>query len=320
MENNTAKHFVIQLGSLITLYLSIAFLLVLLFNIINLIYPDAVDSYWQIESYNGSVRLGIAMLIVFFPVYLLLTRKVNQIRRQENLGGSYLGFTKWLIYLSLLVGGGVIMGDLVAVILGFLNGELTARFMLKAGLILLVVGSAFYYYLLDAKGYWLNQEKKSITFGAAMAILVLVSLVAGFSYAKSPTVVREMKLDEKQVLDLQDMQWRIENHLRNNDALPASINELYVGATMPKADDSRKDYVYEINEDGFRLCAEFAHPTKFGLTEAYPIFYQEDRSLIKGVYNWEHEAGWYCFERLVDYDQVGTLMNPENVIIPSRVF
>ena len=105
MENHTAKHFVLQLGSLITLYLSIAFLLVLLFNIINLAYPDAADAYWQIESYSDAVRIGIAMLIVFFPAYLILTRQVNQIRRRESSDGSYLGFTKWLVYLSLLVAG-----------------------------------------------------------------------------------------------------------------------------------------------------------------------------------------------------------------------
>ena len=49
-ENQTAKHFVLQLGSLITLYLSIGFLLVLLFSIINLIYPDAAEGYWRLET------------------------------------------------------------------------------------------------------------------------------------------------------------------------------------------------------------------------------------------------------------------------------
>ena len=153
MENHTAKHFVLQLGSLITLYLSIAFLLVLLFNIINLAYPDAADAYWQIESYSDAVRIGIAMLIVFFPAYLILTRQVNQIRRRESSDGSYLGFTKWLVYLSLLVGGGVILGDLVAVILGFLNGELTTRFMLK---------SVFCYLVLISRSvFWSDWDRES---------------------------------------------------------------------------------------------------------------------------------------------------------------
>lgn len=312
MENHTAKHFVLQLGSLITLYLSIGFLLVLLFNIINLIYPDAVDSYWQIEGYSEGVRLGIAMLLVFFPTYLILTRKVNQTRRQENLSGSYLGFTKWLIYLSLLVGGGVILGDLVAVILGFLNGELTTRFLLKAGLILIVVGSAFYYYLQDARGYWLTQEKKSVTFGVMMAGLVLVSVVTGFFYTESPTVVREMKLDEKQITDLQDMQWRIENHLRNNSVLPATIEELYVGVPVPKADEGREDYAYKITEAGFELCAEFLHPSMVNRGVegiSYPI-YPDEAGLIKGVYNWDHEAGYYCFERIVDKEKVLNFSQP----------
>jgi hypothetical protein len=48
-----------------------------------------------------------------------------------------------LVYLSLLVGGGVLLGDLVAIILAFLNGEITTRFILKAGVLLVVVGAAF---------------------------------------------------------------------------------------------------------------------------------------------------------------------------------
>jgi hypothetical protein len=99
MENNTAKHFVLQLGSLITLYLSIAFLLVLLFNIINLLYPDAVDSYWQIESSSEGVRLGIAMLLVFFPTYLILTRKVNQLDDKMSVVLIQVLLNGWFIYL-----------------------------------------------------------------------------------------------------------------------------------------------------------------------------------------------------------------------------
>jgi len=305
MENNTAKHFVLQLGSLITLYLSIAFLLVLLFNVINLIYPDAIENYWQIESYGSSVRLGIAMLVVFFPTYLILTRKVNQIRRheskQENLSSNYLGFTKWLIYLSLLVGGGVILGDLVAVILGFLNGELTTRFILKASLLFIVVGSAFYYYLLDAKGYWLKEEKKSITFGVVMAVFVLISIIVGSFHIETPATVREMKLDEKQVMDLQNIQNRIENHLRNTENLPATVEELFVGVAVPKTELNREDYVYEITENGFKLCAEFLHSSRENSMInrfSYPV-YVDEMLLIKNAGNWEHEAGWYCFERVV---------------------
>jgi hypothetical protein len=98
VENHTAKHIVLKLGSLASLYLSLSFLLVLLFGLINLLFPEVADTVYAAESASSDVRLGIAMTIVFFPTYLLLTRMVKQTRRKGG-KGSYLGLTKWLIYL-----------------------------------------------------------------------------------------------------------------------------------------------------------------------------------------------------------------------------
>lgn len=301
MENNTAKHFVLQLGSLITLYLSIAFLLVLLFNIINLLYPDAMEAYYQIESSREGVRWGIAMLLVFFPTYLILTRKVNQVRRQD-IGSTYSGFTKWLVYLSLLVGGGVLLGDLVAVILAFLNGEITTRFILKAGVLLVVVGAAFYYYLQDARGYWTAREKMSIYYAGAMSAVVFLSLALGFTHIETPAQVREMKLDETQVMDLQNMQYRIEDYARVNNTLPAAVEELYVGVEAPVAPEDREAYSYKTTEKGFELCATFAYPSQNPDIYSYPADVSSELTktmAIKGGNNWDHKDGRYCFERVV---------------------
>jgi uncharacterized membrane protein len=160
MEHHTAKHFVLQLGSLISLYLSLSFFLVLAFGCINLLFPDTLDSIWEVEQAGSSIRLVFAIVSVFFPTYIILTRLVNKNRRESE-DSSYLGLTKWLIYLSLLVSGLVLLGDLVAVIMGFLEGELTFRFILKALAVFVVIGGAFYYYIQDAKGYWLDRDKQS---------------------------------------------------------------------------------------------------------------------------------------------------------------
>jgi hypothetical protein len=128
MNHNTPKHFALQIGSLISLYLSLAFLLVLLFGIINLKFSDATQGYWAIESASSSVRLGIAMLAVFFPTYLVLTRLVNKLRRGKN-AEQYLTLTKWLIYSSLTIGIGALLIDLAVIIMTFLEGEVTARFI-----------------------------------------------------------------------------------------------------------------------------------------------------------------------------------------------
>ncbi len=288
---NTPRNFALQLGALITLYVSLTSLMVLLFSVINLMFLDSADSYWQIESATGSIRFSIAMLIVFFPVYLWLTRLVNQVRRKEE--GMYLTLTKWLIYLSLLAGGAVLLGDLVAVINGFLSGELTIRFALKAAVLALGIGAAFYYYLKDAQGYWQAHERQSIYFGVAASIVVLTALVLGFMNSETPAEVREMKIDSNQVGDLQDIQWRIEDHFRVNESLPESTAELFANASAPTAPEGRAAYVYEI-ESGteYQLCAEFSqNATRDEFTRMYPS---------EKNYNWNYREGYHCFEREVD--------------------
>lgn len=297
MENNTAKHFVLQLGSIITLYLSVSFLIVLLFSIINLIIPDAAENYWTIESNSSSVRLAIAMLLVFFPTYLVLTHQVNTLRRKET-NASYLGLTKWLMYLSLLIGGGVILGDLVAIILAFLEGELTTRFILKALVLLAVVGAAFYYYLQDARGYWLTRERASKLFGAGMAAVVLASLVTGFFYTETPAQVRDMKLDETQIQDLQQIQYRIDEALRMSSTTPATLEAAYGEFPVPQAPEDREAYSYEVTAEGFELCATFSR----GSSEADQMMFSpsfDTTSPIKNADNWQYKEGRYCFERVV---------------------
>lgn len=296
---NTAKNFALQLGSLVTLYASISGLIVLLFGIITIQYPDvASQGYWEYESAASSIRFSIALLVVSFPAYVILTRLVNNIRRNED--GTYLKLTKWLIYLSLLVGGALILGDLVMVINNFLNGELTIRFILKAFAFFVVVGSAFLYYLFDARGHWQTHEKQSIQYGIFVAAFVVAALIIGFLKIEAPTEVREMRIDSQQLSDLMSMQSRVEEYYMVKQVLPASLTEVYGNLAMPQASEGRTPYSYEkLSETSFQLCAGFAYPTSKAQQMEFtqPVFYEEP---IKNPYNWDHNEGEWCFERVVE--------------------
>jgi hypothetical protein len=240
------------------------------------------------------------MLLVFFPTYIYLTRKVNSYRRKET-NESYLGLTKWLVYLSILVGGGVLLGDMVAIILAFLNGELTTRFVLKAIFLLILVGVAFYYYIQDARGYWATREKASIMFGAGMTLIVVASIITGFMNIESPSVVREMKLDNTQISDLQQIQWRVQDKLNvSSTTVPSSLGEIYADFDAPTAPEGREAYTYEVTDTGFKLCATFARESS-ELNYNYPNYgYDKNMSLsIANPDDWSHKAGRYCFDRIV---------------------
>ncbi len=295
-----AKHFALQLGALISLYVSITSAIVLLFGIINLMIPDAAASIWENEGSMSSIRFSIATLVVFFPVYLWLTRVVNKMRRSGD--GGYLGLTKWLIYLSLLIGGLVLLGNFVSVIYTFLNGELTTRFLLKALALFVIVGSAFTYYMLDARGHWQKNEQMSIRFGALAAVFAVAMVVTGYTQIQGPDVVREMRIDERQITDLQDMQWRIEEHIRLEKEAPADLTTVYGEMEVPTAPEGRNPYRYERTGEGFNLCADFVEPTpKEQYSYAKP-YAPEMGAIILNPNNWEHPAGDYCFERVISVE------------------
>lgn len=294
MESNTAKNFVLQLGSLIALYVSLSAILIVLFGVINLAFPDEAAYYWEYQGAQEGIRYGIAMLIVFFPTYILLTRMVNQVRRKEK-EGSYLTLTKWLIYLSLLIAGVVLLGDLVAVILTYLNGEITTRFLLKALSLLVVIGTAFTYYTFDARGYWKEHETQSKQYGMGVAAAVIAILVLGFYHNETPAEVREMRLDDQQVTDLQEMQYRIEEYYRIEGALPEKIEDMYTTA-VPDAPEDRADYEYKlIDETTYELCATFAHASPENSMTTRPVV----SPLGKDNYTWDHGTGEQCFKRVV---------------------
>lgn len=295
---NTARNFALQLGSLITLYVSITSLVVLLWGIINMTYPDPALGYWGYENATSTIRFSIAMLIVFFPAYLVLTRMVNNVRRNEQ--GMYLNLTKWLIYLSLVVGGAVLLGDLVSIIYTYLEGDLVIRFMLKALSLLLVVGLAFTYYVLDARGYWKDHEQKSLQYGVAALVVVIVALVIGFNHTEPPADALAMRIDSDQINDLDAIQWRVAEYYRVNDMLPVNLEAVYgTGASIPSAAEGRDAYTYtKTGETSFELCAEFAFPTgQSDLEMARPIAFE--KGTLVNPYNWDHGAGYTCFERVI---------------------
>lgn len=295
---NTAKNFALQLGSLISLYVSIGALITLLFGIITTQYPDPARLPWEYESATASIRYAIAILVIFFPTYLFLTRLVNNIRRHEH--GVYLTLTKWLIYLSLLVAGAVILGDLVAVIYSFLNGELTVRFVLKALSMFVVIGSAFAYYVLDAKEYWQKHEKNSLIYGAGTLVVVIVAILMGFMRIETPSEVREIAIDQNQINDLQNIQYQIEAFAQVENRLPESLEETYGELPVPQMDE-RPDYTYaRTSASTFELCAEFAFDSRNGMYSEKSIAPIAEPWMIRNAYTWDYKAGNWCFERAVN--------------------
>ena len=125
----------------------------LLFAFINLAFPDALRQPYEAASAENGIRFATASLIIAFPVFLWLHTKLQrEVRRIPARRQS--AVRRWLIYLTLLVASGVIVGDSITLVYNLLSGELSTRFVLKVLVVASIAGSAFGYFL------WLIREDR----------------------------------------------------------------------------------------------------------------------------------------------------------------
>lgn len=120
----------------------------MLFTFIDWWVADSVS-----QGFGGtrdSVNYQIASIVVAFPIYLLvmwtLSREAaSQPERLES------GVRKWLTYIALLFAAGTVICDLILFLHFFLQGGMTARFLLKALAVLVIAGGIFWYYIVSLK-------------------------------------------------------------------------------------------------------------------------------------------------------------------------
>ncbi len=290
---STPKDVFLYLLLVITLYASAGSLIALLFQYVNVLLPDPLDYYTGILD---SIRISTAVLLVMFPVYLFLSVKLaREIGRTTE--KSELRVRKWLLHLTLFLAALAILGDTITLIYNFLNGELTVRFLLKALVILAVAGAIFGYYLWDIRPWRENHLTRARLWAWSTALLVLLSIVGGFTAVGSPFEQRRVRLDERRVSDLQQIQWQIVNYWQRKESLPERLETLHdplSGFILPLDPESGSPYEYrQIADRSFELCATFATRSveKPGAREPVPEGAQEV---------WDHDPGRKCFERTID--------------------
>lgn len=289
-SKTSAKDFFLHIAVIALLYTGTVALLNVLFRVINVAFPQ-VDQYGY---YSPSISLPVATLIVVFPLFLFIANFLQKSYAAEPEKKDY-AVRKWLIYITLFIAGAVLAGDLIVLIYYFLDGqELTAGFFLKVLSVLVVIGCIFGYYLDDLKDR-LTGTRRTI-WRVVAAVLVIGSIVAGFSVLGTPQSQRMARYDSQKVEDLNNIQWQIVNFWQQKQVLPATLAELedpISGFRVPADPQTGEAYGYErTGALSFNLCATFA-------TAVQP-FIPPIRAIGEG--NWSHGAGPQCFERTIDPD------------------
>lgn len=119
----------------------------LLFELINHKLPDATGTF---SSGDWKLSWAMAQLLVAFPVYTWLTHTIQRDvaghpEKRESL------IRKLMIYFILVITAIVGLGDLIQTLTIYLQGEMTMRFLAKAGVVLGITQLIFTYYLYEMR-------------------------------------------------------------------------------------------------------------------------------------------------------------------------
>jgi|SRR3989344_5075357 len=297
------KDVFIHLLAIIALYASATAFLIMLFQYINVLIPDILErGYYQFQSYYSSIRWAISSLIVIFPVYVWAAYYLNKIYSLEPEKRN-LKIRKWLLNFTVFAAALIIIGDLVALIYNFLEGNITARFVLKIAAVFFVAASVFFYYFWELKNWAKISNLVKKLFIYAIIAIITVAVFAGFFIVGSPQSERLRRFDDQRVSDLQIIQGQIIYYWQNKEKLPAMLNDLkdpISGFNPGKDPQTGADYVYNVKSDlEFSLCANFNLPSLVNAGSSRPLYpiMVEDKAFGN---NWNHAAGYACFERAID--------------------
>lgn len=293
-----------HLLAIIALYISAVAFGALLFQFVDLAFPDPLaDAYHRSRD---SIRWAVSALVVVFPVYFGVMRllRKDETRRPEK---RELRIRKWLLYFTLFAAAVVIFGDVIALIYNFLRGELTVRFLLKIAAIFFIAAAVFGYYLWNLRMEQMaSRDPRMRWFVYAMVAIVAATIVAGFVTAGSPFAERARRFDERRVQSLQEIQWQIVNYWQRKEKLPAALDDLRdpISGFVPPADpETGASYEYRVSSPlAFELCANFKTASETIQPDSRPAI-PKAFPIVPGAPqfdNWTHVAGRVCFERSID--------------------
>jgi hypothetical protein len=328
--------FFISLGALVSLIASVASFLNLVFETLNQKFPDVLNATYQYgyNTYNfEGMRMALATLIIFFPVFLVLSHYWRKMIG-KGLGHTDEIIRKWMVYILIFLSSIVILVDLVTLVKYFVSGEITLRFILKILVTLAVAKWTLLYYL-----YQLRDSKwKKIVDSMApwvASVLAVAAIVFAFTVMGSPFKQRQLRLDDRRIQDLQTIQYQVINFWQQKEKLPEKLADLanpLSGFSIPVDPEFEKGIVYEYNKKSdltFELCSTFTLPIPKGWQENNYLGYkggimpmaEPARDVAtSAIYpypgegsneSWDHEAGRTCFERTIDKDMYPPFPKPE---------
>ncbi len=310
---------VLNFFSFIVLVMVATALGILYYQIINNFFADPLTSMNGGGVDTSAIHYAIAVLFIGFPIYVLALKLwFKRFGHDEEKVESKL--TKWLTYLVLLATAITMVGDLVTALFYLLQGEITARFFLKALTIFVIAGVIFGFYFLERKRVQYHKDVPGQTFklfGWVVTGLVVVAVILGFMVGGSPKTERSRGFDSQRASDLRMLASCVSNYASNQKALPESLSDLTKStqysycSTNTLDPETRMPYEYSVmtpsaqkgavRQGEIQLCANFALDSVNEPKDAPAYAYPNDK--------WtKHTAGRSCDSETITLEGYSTVL------------
>jgi len=288
-HNNPAKDFFLYF----LLFISLAFITfgtgTLLFQFINKFVPSSLGTGISFFD-QDSVKFGIASILIASPLFFFLSGVVND-RLKSKKTPKDSSVRKWLTYIMLLFAATTIIGDMVTLIMNFLNGETAAAFFLKALVVLLMAGAILGYYFWNMWSPTSDAKKNKINLIIAYGLgsVLLVIFISARFIIDSPRVSKQKRVDQETVNNLQSIDMSVRNYFSKTGKLPKTLDDMRKTDLSPEVRQSSANIVYEMRIGNiYRLCADFERSNK------------DDNDIMVSYVSsdWRHDSGRVCFDRI----------------------
>ncbi len=292
----------------IVVYMCLSSVWSILYSLIDLKYPDAVNAisnYGQ-SGFSGSgvvydaFAFPLAMVVVssvtalFLAFWLISKFQQNKNLRPERL---YL-FMQTLVYI-----GGAIMAfsGFVYVVYSWLYGNLPIAVFMKGGVALVIVGMIATYFALVADGKNPRETMISKVFATLLVAVTLFTLVFSFSVIGTPKEARLYRLDSITLQNVQNIKNEIDNQSQNFGKRIFNLSDItnaYVASSLKKTDMTLK-----VTDADYTLCANF--------NSNMP----QTINWENGDKSWDYHTGNSCFtfKHVPTYASVNLNSNPDNI-------
>lgn len=265
------------------------------FQFINKFLPKAINNSYSMSFDRISqtaVKMEIASLIIAVPVFFLLSFFIR-----KALAAGYLAVESkirlWISYIILFFVVAIAVGDLIAILFSFLDGDFTNRFLLKAFAILFIVAWIFSYYFLELKSHVaLVGSNLPKIIGILSLVIIVISIIGSFFIIDSPMQTRKKAFDQKRVNNISSIKSSVQSYYTQKGSLPASLADLQANYGYGQINDPETGLPLEykiINATSYKLCADFDTNSEDQVNNGYSYDYYGNNSL-------NHPSGHYCFD------------------------